>query len=154
MGARMDMAKQKGCDGVEPDNVDAYTSDNGGGGFKLTYDDQIKYNTWLAQEAHARDLSVGLKNDLDQIEDLVTYFDWALNEQCWEYNECDALSPFIEGSAFFSGKSTFLSFLFSSKQSGLQLRIQTASPLSQSYPTENQFDSRSIGPRWNKYENV
>lgn len=97
MRARMDMAKKKGCDGVEPDNVDAYTPDNKGGGFKLTYKDQIKYNTWLAQEAHKRDLSIGLKNDLDQIADLVTHFDWALNEECWQYDECDALLPFIKG---------------------------------------------------------
>ena len=26
MGARMDMARDKGCDGLEPDNVDAYTN--------------------------------------------------------------------------------------------------------------------------------
>jgi hypothetical protein len=100
MSARMDMAKQKGCDGLEPDNVDVYTPDNKGGGLKLTYNDQIKYNTWLAQEAHARDLSIGLKNDVDQVDDLVTYFDWALNEQCWQYNECDTLQPFIEGKIF------------------------------------------------------
>ena len=101
MSARMDMAKTKGCDGVEPDNIDAYTADNKGGGLKLTYKDQIMYNTWLAQEAHARDLSIGLKNDVDQINDLVTHFDWVLNEQCWEYNECHTLQLFIKGKIFY-----------------------------------------------------
>lgn len=100
MTRRMDMAQIKGCDGIEPDNVDAYTSDNKGGGFKLTYNDQLKYNTWLAQEAHARDLSIGLKNDVDQIDDLVNHFDWALNEECWQYEECDSLLPFIDGNIF------------------------------------------------------
>jgi len=38
---------------------------------------------------------VGLKNDLDQINDLVTYYDFAVNEQCFQYNECDTLQPFI-----------------------------------------------------------
>ncbi len=33
MAARMDLAKSKGCDGVEPDNVDGYTN---GPGFPLT----------------------------------------------------------------------------------------------------------------------
>ncbi|CAF0949214.1 unnamed protein product [Rotaria sp. Silwood1] len=66
-----------------------------GGGFRITYQDQLTYNIWLAQEAHARDLSIGLKNDVDQVRDLVSYFDWAINEQCWEYNECNTLQPFI-----------------------------------------------------------
>lgn len=94
MGARMDLAKTKGCDGLEPDNVDAYENDSG---FKLTDSNQIAYNTWLAQQAHSRDLSVGLKNDVDQVKELVDHFDWTLNEQCWQYNECDTLEPFIKG---------------------------------------------------------
>jgi hypothetical protein len=99
MRARLDLAVQKGCDGVEPDNVDGYTNRPG---FPLTAQDQLTYNIWLATEAHARDLSVGLKNDLDQIPDLVAYFDWALNEQCFEFAECDLLRPFIA-----AGKAVF-----------------------------------------------
>ena len=30
------------------------------------------------------------------------YFDWALNEQCFEYNECETLTPFIN-----AGKPVF-----------------------------------------------
>ena len=41
-------------------------------------------------------LLVALKNDLDQIKELVDSFDFALNESCNEYNECDKLSPFIK----------------------------------------------------------
>jgi hypothetical protein len=93
MQARLDLAVQKGCDGVEPDNVDGYANQTG---FPLSYADQIAYNTWLAQQAHARGLSIGLKNDLDQIVDLQPLFDWALNEECFTYNECDLLLPFIE----------------------------------------------------------
>jgi hypothetical protein len=92
MGARLDLAVSKGCDGVEPDNIDGYTNNTG---FPLTYQHQIDYNVWLAQQAHVRGLSIGLKNDLDQIPDLVDDFDWALNEQCFEYEECDTLLPFI-----------------------------------------------------------
>ena len=34
--------------------------------------------------------------------DLLPYFDWALNEQCFEYAECETLLPFIE-----AGKPVF-----------------------------------------------
>lgn len=93
MVARLDLAMQKGCDGVEPDNVDGYANESG---FPLTGDHQLTYNRWLAQAAHQRGLSIGLKNDLDQIPQLVHDFDWALNEQCFEYDECETLLPFIE----------------------------------------------------------
>jgi len=97
--ARLDMAVSKGCDGVEPDNMDAYTNQSG---FPLTADDQLRFNRLIAEHAHARNLSVGLKNDLDQIEHLVDDFDWALNEQCFQYNECEKLLPFVQ-----KGKAVF-----------------------------------------------
>ncbi len=96
---RLDMALAKGCDGVEPDNVDGYQN---GTGFPLKGADQVAFNRWLAKAAHARNLSVGLKNDLGQIPALVDFFDWALNEQCFQYDECDALVPFIQ-----AGKAVF-----------------------------------------------
>ncbi|MBC8098098.1 MAG: endo alpha-1,4 polygalactosaminidase [Armatimonadetes bacterium] len=99
MLARLELASQKNCDGVEPDNVDGYTNTTG---FALTDAHQLAYNTWLATAAHSLGLSIGLKNDLDQIPDLVDVFDWALNEQCFQYNECDTLLPFIE-----AGKAVF-----------------------------------------------
>ena len=99
MLSRLDLAVSKGCDGVEPDNVDGYANDSG---FPLTGADQIDYNRWLAKAAHDRGLSIGLKNDLDQILDLVADFDWALNEQCAAFAECDLLLPFVQvGKAVF-----------------------------------------------------
>lgn len=92
MKARLDLAVTKGCDGVEPDNVDGYSNSTG---FPLTEADQLDYNRFLATEAHARGLSVGLKNALDLVPQLVGDFDWALNEECLSYNECSALAPFI-----------------------------------------------------------
>ncbi len=93
MQQRLDLARQKGCDGVEPDNMDGYTNNPG---FNLTGADQVDYSRFIAQQAHDRNLAVGLKNDLDQIDELVDYFDFAVNEQCFEYSECDRLLPFIE----------------------------------------------------------
>ena len=92
MLGRLDLAKQKGCDGVEPDNMDGYINNSG---FNLAASDQLGFNKFIANEAHKRMLSVGLKNDLDQVDELVDYFDFSVNEQCFEYNECDSLSPFI-----------------------------------------------------------
>ena len=91
MDARMDLCKQKGFDGIEPDNMDVYQHDTG---FPVTYQDQINYNKFLANEAHARGLSIGLKNDLGQINDLLPYFDWAVNEECFIYEICSALLQF------------------------------------------------------------
>lgn len=96
---RLDRAVAAGCDGVEPDNVDGYANATG---FDLTAADQLAFNRFLAAEAHARGLSVGLKNDLDQVDALVGAFDWALDEQCLEYDECAAETPFID-----AGKPVF-----------------------------------------------
>jgi endo-alpha-1,4-polygalactosaminidase (GH114 family) len=97
--ARLELARARGCDGVEPDNVDGYASDTG---FPLTADDQLDFNRFLATAAHARNLSVGLKNDLEQIDALLDDFDWALDEECVSYDECELLSPFIA-----AGKAVF-----------------------------------------------
>lgn len=99
MEARLDLCKSKGFDGVEPDNVDGYTNKTG---FSLTAADQLKYNKFIADAAHARGLSVGLKNDTDQIATLVASFDWALNEECFTYKECSAYKPFAD-----AGKAVF-----------------------------------------------
>jgi hypothetical protein len=94
--ARLDLAKQKGCDAVEPDNMNGYSTEtHEPSGFPLTYDDQLKYNRFVAAEAHARGMAVALKNDLFQVKDLVADFDFSVNEQCFEYDECNYLVPFI-----------------------------------------------------------
>ncbi|MER5813126.1 endo alpha-1,4 polygalactosaminidase [Streptomyces sp. NPDC002033] len=92
MGKRFDMCRDKGFDAVEPDNMDAYHNDSG---FPVTADDQLKFNRMIAKLAHDRGLAVGLKNDLDQIPQLVGDYDFAVNEQCAQYHECDELTPFV-----------------------------------------------------------
>lgn len=90
--ARLDLAVKKKCDGVEPDNVDGYVNPTG---FELSFGDQLEFNKWLADEAHVRGLAVGLKNDVDQVEELVDDFDFVVNEQCFEFGECEKLLPFV-----------------------------------------------------------
>lgn len=89
---RLDLAKQKNCDGVEPDNMDGYFNNSG---FNFTVSEQLNYNRFIANESHSRGLSVGLKNNLNQVDLLVNYFDFAVNEMCFEFSECDLLTPFI-----------------------------------------------------------
>ncbi|MEM7824972.1 MAG: endo alpha-1,4 polygalactosaminidase [Candidatus Aenigmatarchaeota archaeon] len=87
--ARFQMCKDKGFDAIEPDVLDAYA--NGvtcPAGGSITYQDQINYNKKLVEWAHGMGLSIGLKGDIEQVGDLYTYFDWALNEECNRYNEC------------------------------------------------------------------
>jgi hypothetical protein len=99
MEARLDLCKAMGFDAVEPDNLDGYQNSSG---FPLTAADQLAYNRFLADAAHSRGLSIGLKNDLDQAAELLASFDWALDEQCFQYSECDKLAPFTT-----AGKAVF-----------------------------------------------
>ncbi|WP_344952770.1 endo alpha-1,4 polygalactosaminidase [Actinomadura miaoliensis] len=92
MARRFDMCRAKGFDAVEPDLVDGYASDTG---FPLTGADQLRYNRFIANLAHERNLSVGLKNDLPQIPELLGDFDFAVNEQCAQFEECHRLAPFV-----------------------------------------------------------
>ncbi|MFG2720313.1 endo alpha-1,4 polygalactosaminidase [Streptomyces sp. NPDC048416] len=96
---RLDGCVKKGFDAVEPDNMDGYANDTG---FPLTAADQIAYNELVARLAHDRGLAVGLKNDLDQIPRLLAHFDFAVDEQCAQYHECDRLTPFVK-----AGKAVF-----------------------------------------------
>ena len=93
LAARLDLAAAKGCDAVDPDNVDGYANPTG---FDFTDDDQLAFNRWLAEGAHERGLGVALKNDLGQIPDLVAWFDFAVNEECFQFDECDLLAPFVD----------------------------------------------------------
>ena len=63
-------------------------------GFPLRAADQLRFNRFLARAAHARGLAIALKNDVDQAAALAADFDWALVEQCFEYDECERLRPF------------------------------------------------------------
>ncbi len=92
MEERLDLCEEKGFDAADFDNVDGYTQDSG---FDISYEDQIAYNEWLAQAAEERGLAAALKNDLDQIGDLVDDFEFAVNEQCFQYRECFRLKPFV-----------------------------------------------------------
>jgi hypothetical protein len=97
--ARIDACKAKRFDGVDPDNLNGYENPTG---FPLTAADQLRFNTWLANEVHARGLSVGLKNDGPQARTLVPYFDWVIVEECIAQRNCGEYAPFTR-----AGKPVF-----------------------------------------------
>ena len=97
---RIQMCANKGFDGLEPDNINGYENPTG---FPLTGADQIRFNRWIAKVAHSKGLSVALKNDGPQAKKLVRNFDYAVVEQCFQYNECGQYVPFVDhGKAVFS----------------------------------------------------
>jgi hypothetical protein len=100
MDARVAKCKQAGFDGVEWDTVDGYTNRTG---FSLTAADQLFYNASLANLAHSYGLTVALKNDVEQLPDLSPYFDYAINEQCQQYNECEGYTTYFAN----NGKAVF-----------------------------------------------
>ncbi|GAC1501113.1 MAG: endo alpha-1,4 polygalactosaminidase [Candidatus Saccharimonadales bacterium] len=99
MEKRLDQCREKDFDSVEPDNINGYSQDTG---FDITQQDQITYNIWLANAAHKRNLSIGLKQDPDQANELVKYFDWALDEECFEFGGCEKMKAFTD-----AGKAVF-----------------------------------------------
>jgi hypothetical protein len=121
MKTRIQLASQKGCDGIDPDNVDGYvslesllllyrsrqslivdTNQENNSGFGLTQDDFIDFLDYLSSQAHAYNLSIGLKNASDLIANILPEVQFSVNEQCVRYNECPAFASFIG-----SGKPVF-----------------------------------------------
>jgi hypothetical protein len=95
----------KGFDAIEPDNLDAFTNITG-----VTQADNLAYDLAIADLAHALPMSIGLKNllpdvDASYVPSLLSSFQWALVEQCYEYAECSAYSA--AGAFLPAGKAVF-----------------------------------------------
>ncbi|MCD4672423.1 MAG: endo alpha-1,4 polygalactosaminidase [Anaerolineaceae bacterium] len=102
--ARLDLCAAKGFDGVETDNMDGFQAATG---FPISAADQLIYNAWLANAAHQRGLSIGLKNDPEQAVDLLPYFDFAITEDCFAQDWCQEMTPFVDqGKAVFAAEYT------------------------------------------------
>jgi hypothetical protein len=98
--ARLDLAKSIGCDGVEPDQNNPVGNNPGPA---IGTADEKAWYLEVAAQAHARGLSVGMKNGVEVTDaDTAAAFDWNLNEECFFYDECDALDPFTD-----AGKMVF-----------------------------------------------
>lgn len=104
MRARLDLCKAKGFDAVEPDNIEIYDNDTG---FPLTYQDQLAYAHWLADEAHSRGLAIGIKNAPDMVTDSLYFFDFAITEDAFYYDWINEMTPFVAaGKPIFAAEYT------------------------------------------------
>jgi len=92
MRTRIALAAAKGCDAIEPDNMDGYDNDNGLG---LTTNDTIRYVNFLSVEAASKGMSIGLKNAGEVIDWVIGEVAFAINEQCNEEEECETWDKFI-----------------------------------------------------------
>lgn len=101
---RFDVCAEKGFDAIEPDNIDIHSNFTG---FPLTYADQLTYARWLADEAHARGLAIGLKNAPDMVADSVDLFDFAITEDAFYYGWVERMLPFVQrGKPVFAAEYT------------------------------------------------
>jgi hypothetical protein len=85
MLARIDVAKSRGCDGIDFDNVDNYANSTG---FPLTSSDQIDYNSFLALGAHDRGMLVSQENLGTLAASSLGYLDMTIATECFKYSEC------------------------------------------------------------------
>ncbi|KAH9880684.1 hypothetical protein IAQ61_000978 [Plenodomus lingam] len=92
MKERVDLARSKGCDAVDPDNVDGYQNDNG---LSLTQQDSISYMAYLSSITAPLNLTLGLKNAGDIISAVLPIVQFSVNEQCLQYKECNKFQAFI-----------------------------------------------------------
>lgn len=90
--SRFDMIKEKGFDGIEPDNMDGYGEING---FELTLEDTRIFSEWMIEEAHKRGLSIGQKNTEELVPFLYKKFDWALTEDIFNSNTQNDYTQYI-----------------------------------------------------------
>ena len=103
---RLDQCAAKGFDAVEPDNMQIWDNDTG---FPLTYEDQLRYALWLAEQAHRRGLAIGQKNAPDQTRDLVQIYDFAITEDAFHYDWAKDMLPYIQaGKPVFAAEYTDL----------------------------------------------
>jgi hypothetical protein len=88
LDSRVARCAQAGFDGVEWDLQANYQENTG---FSVTANDQMVFNSTIANLAHSHGMSVALKNDPAQAVDLAPWFDYTVNEQCHQYSECGNL---------------------------------------------------------------
>lgn len=93
MAARIKMASDKGCNAIDPDNMDGYSNDNG---LDLSQNDTIDYIRYLASEASKYNMSTGLKNAGEVISQVLGSVQFSVQEQCVQYGNCGDYMPFIQ----------------------------------------------------------
>jgi len=106
MQNRVKMAYDKGCDALDPDNLDPFNDDfQRGGGFKppLVEADSVEFVKKLSAEARRYGMSMGLKNAEELLPNVTQYIHFAVNEECATYERgCKQYEPLLR-----AGKPVF-----------------------------------------------
>ena len=83
-------------DAVEYDVVDSWQAPKRVTGWAIPGKAQVRFNRGLARIAHRHGMAAALKNDLDQVPQLIGSFDFAVDEECFEYgSDCRKLRAFV-----------------------------------------------------------
>lgn len=92
LNSRFSMIIAKGFDGIEPDNIDGFTTTTG---FPLTAEDAKKYCDLLISLAHSNGLGIGQKNVPEFVDAYYKKFDWIITEDAFDQGWENQLAPYI-----------------------------------------------------------
>jgi hypothetical protein len=94
--ARLDLAADLGCDGVEGDQNNGAENNDG---FNVSKDQMVRWYHEVFAQTHARGMAAVQKNGISRTADILDGPDAAhspdalLNEECAQYHECRRLAP-------------------------------------------------------------
>eukprot|EP00515_Schizochytrium_aggregatum_P004599 CAMPEP_0202053082 /NCGR_PEP_ID=MMETSP0963-20130614/5641_1 /ASSEMBLY_ACC=CAM_ASM_000494 /TAXON_ID=4773 /ORGANISM="Schizochytrium aggregatum, Strain ATCC28209" /LENGTH=461 /DNA_ID=CAMNT_0048618391 /DNA_START=101 /DNA_END=1488 /DNA_ORIENTATION=- len=110
MIGRLQQAKAKGCQAVEPDNIDCFDNRDCWGRMdgvsrgRDVFQAQLDYNAALVAETHKLGMAMVVKNAAGVVEAQHEIFDGAVTENCVQYDECDIYNEYFtsRGKAHFA----------------------------------------------------
>lgn len=94
MSKRVAKCQLAGFDGVYFDEGWIWQVRNSG--WNIDANTQLLYNTAMLNVAHSYNLATAINYDLPQIATLLPYEDFHIDEQCFQYNECNTLLPVVQ----------------------------------------------------------
>lgn len=90
LDSKFEMAKSKGCDGIEFDNLDGSEKENQKNS-KLSSEENIKLISLINTECGKnKEINCGFKNALEIAQKApINNFSFLMNERCFQFKECD-----------------------------------------------------------------
>lgn len=70
--------------------------------WNLPMSEYVKYFKFMAGVAHSNGIAIGMKNGMEMIPEVLSDMDFAVNEECWAWNECGTYEPVTK-----AGKAVF-----------------------------------------------
>jgi len=77
MTSRFSLAASKGCQAIDPDNMQVYESDSG---FDISKQQQVAYNVAILDAIRSKGMMGGIKNAGAQVQDLLPLAEFAVSE--------------------------------------------------------------------------